>query len=127
MKKTENIFVKAKAYQKLHPRTAWAECIQKCKGKKAVSGARPAKVAGKPKVAGTKRAKRPRTSSHPVVSTKTMTNHAHSRIKRGTELLKEIDRLEAKAKEVVNKDLKHIYYAEINSLHARLNKLKKTA
>jgi len=38
MAKSDNIFVRAKAYQKLHPRTPWAECIQKVKGKKSVSG-----------------------------------------------------------------------------------------
>lgn len=122
MAKTENIFVRAKAYQKQHPRTPWAECIQKVKGKK-VSGV---KRTVKAKVAGVKK-RRPRTNTHPVASSRHPVRSAESRIQKGTKILRKIDALEAKAKEVSNKDLKHLYYAEINALHTKLNKLKKSA
>jgi|SRR5579859_528181 len=122
MAKSENIFVKAKAYQKLHPRTPWAECIQKVKGKHKVSGAKP-----KAAVSGPKRKKRARVAAKPVGSSRVTVRSVKTRIQRGVQILKEIDKLEAKAKEVSNKDLKHLYYAEINTLHKKLVNLKKSA
>lgn len=118
---SENIFKRAKAYQKLHPRTSWPECIQKVKGKK-VSGSKP-----KVKVSGVPKKRRSRINTHLVGSTRTTVRSVESRIQKGTKILKKIESLEAKAKDVSNKDLKHLYYAEINALHVRLNKLKKSA
>ncbi len=42
----ENIFVRAKAYQALHPRTSWADCIQKVKSKKSPAKKSSAAVSG---------------------------------------------------------------------------------
>ena len=122
MAKSENIFVRAKAYQKMHPRTAWAECIQKVKGKKSVSGAVKSKS-----VSGTRK-KRTRISTHPVISSRSVSTRAVlTRIAKGRALLNEIDKLEAKCKEIKNRDLKDLYYIEINSLHRKLKNLKKSA
>lgn len=122
MAKTENIFVKAKAYQKLHPRTAWADCIQKVKGKGKVSGTKKknSRLTDAPV-----RKKRARKAAVRVGDSRPTIARVNSKIKRGEKLLKEIDKLEAKAKEVSNKDMKHLYYREINDLHKKLDQLKK--
>lgn len=52
---TENVFVKAKRYQKLHPRTPWQECIKKVSGKKTVSGKKRAAPVKKKATVGAKR------------------------------------------------------------------------
>ena len=53
-----DIFTRAKAYRKKHPRTPWADCVKKCAGKKKAAKKKPAekkKVAAK-KAAPKKRA-----------------------------------------------------------------------
>lgn len=53
-----DIFTRAKAYRKKHPRTAWADCVKACAGKKKAAKKKPAakkKVAAK-KAAPKKRA-----------------------------------------------------------------------
>lgn len=57
-----DIFTRAKAYRKKHPRTPWAECVKKCAGKKKVAKKKPAakkKTVVRKKVATVGRAKKP--------------------------------------------------------------------
>lgn len=113
---------RVKAYRKEHPHCSQVEAMKKLKGK-TVSG--PAK---RKTVAGTK-TKRPRIEGKKVVASTRPTGvkAAGYRIARGIKILKEIDKLEAKAKEVKNKDLKTLYYVEINGLHKKLRNLKQSA
>ena len=49
-----DIFTRAKAYRKKHPRTAWADCVKACAGKKKAPAKK--KAAVKKKVAHKKAA-----------------------------------------------------------------------
>ena len=123
MAKSENIFVKAKAYQKLHPRTPWPECIQKCKGKKAVTGTKKrVSVAGKKKAAPAKR-----TVKHTVgkATTRKVSHHkAGAHTAKAEAIWRDIERLELKRQGLKAKELKDICQLEINGLHNKLKHIR---
>lgn len=127
MAKSDNIFVRAKAYVKVHPRTSFQDAIQivskkKISGtKKKVSGVK-RKVSGTKKVAGT--VKRKRTTTHLVHSTSAP---KHTIIERGKALIRQIDKLELQRKNEKNRDMKDIIQVEINKCHRKLREIKKSA
>lgn len=121
--KSENIFVRAKAYQKLHPRTAWAECIQKVKGKK-VSGTR--KVAGTKKVGAAPKKRTRITGTKSILSKVTGPKKTISGIARANKLIRDIARLELKRKSMKAKELKDIVQMEINACHDKLDAIKRS-
>lgn len=121
MRKADNIFVKAKAYRKEHPRISFQDAIKKVSGKK-VSGAKKITGAKKVKVAGTRK----RTTKPAKVGTsRPAANKSIGRIDKGHALVKQIDQLERKRKAIKNKELRDIYAFEINGIHKRLNQLKR--
>lgn len=117
-KKADNIFVRAKAYVKDHPRTSFQDAIQKVKGKK-VSGTKP-----KAKVAGTKR---PRTTSPAKVASTRPRIHHTGAIAKAKKIVADIDKLERERKALKNREMKDIYALEINKLHRQLKTLKKAS
>ncbi len=135
-KKADNIFVRAKAYRKLHPRTSFQDAIQKVKGKK-VSGVK-ATVTTKPK---------PRTGNKRGNSTGPSTVHTGTLTISGTrkrstakkvgssrdenaELLSaflRIDRYEEMLRAEKRKGVKAELINKINSLHDKVDRLKARA
>lgn len=123
--KSENIFVRAKAYQKLHPRTAWADCIQKVKGKKTVGGVKKKTVGSaapkkRKRIAGTKIAATTR-----KIGTK-VGKPAISGLQKASKLVADIARLEKKRKALKSRELRDIVQLEINAHHDHLDRIKKT-
>lgn len=132
---TENIFVKAKAYHKKHPRTSWAECIQKVKGKKSVSGVKRKTVGAAKKVSGPKkriasathRTTPKRKAAAPKVSAKRVSVHIGKIGAVGGKAIriaKEIERLEVQRKAIKGKILRDINARIINAKHRELNAVK---
>lgn len=125
MKKADNIFVRAKAYRKEHPRTSFQDAIKKVAGKK-VSGAKPAKkIAGKPvksSVAGTRKR---RTEPARVATSRGYAKRTGTRLERAKEITGQINKLEGERSAVKSRDMKDIYAAEINGLHKKLDALKR--
>jgi hypothetical protein len=121
--KKDNIFVKAKAYHKLHPKTAWADCIQKVKGKKVsgtkkkVSGSVKKKISAPAKV-GAKRKRIPVASSR-------VSSPKKSTLQQGRVLVRRIEVLELKRKQEKARELKDLLQLEINACHDRLDAIKK--
>ena len=134
MKKADNIFVRAKAYVKEHPRTSFQVAIQKVKGKK-VSGikAKPkAKVSGSytshktasrsasPKVSGTRK----RTTAKKVGSSSTGSKELQ---KKNAELLSAYMRIDG-YEQLLSKEkrigVKKELITKINHLHDKVDRLK---
>lgn len=118
MVKADNIFVRAKAYVKAHPRTSFQDAIQKVKGKAKVSGVKrktKAPVVRKAikRVSKVIKAVRPAKTRFEVVG-KTPYNAAMS-------LLKEIEKLEKKYKKAKTKAEKDVLAFLINKQHDKLD------
>lgn len=130
----ENIFKKAKAYVKAHPRTSFQDAIQKVKGKGKVSGVKKRKVAGvrKTAVSGVKRKPVAKKTAVRNVTVKvgrvagTKRVGAIGAIAKGTKLVNEINRLEKKRAAVTNKELRDIVQLQINANHRKLDSLKRS-
>jgi hypothetical protein len=118
--KKNNIFVKAKAYQKLHPKTDWATCIQKCKGK-CVTGTH--KKIASPAVAKVGKVRK-RTSTG-TVKRIAVPGKKTSSLQKGRVLVNRIKTLETKRKMEKARELKDLIQIEINACHDRLDSLKK--
>lgn len=117
--KKDNIFVRAKAYQKDHPRTAWAECIQKVKGKK-VSGSVTGAKAKRKRVTGIRVAS---TVGKAVVKRSPVTKT--DLIKKAAAIVKDIEKLEVERKLLKSREMRDIYSLQINRQHDKLDALKR--
>jgi hypothetical protein len=119
-----NIFKKAKAYVKAHPRTSFQDAIQKVKGGKSVSG-----VKRKKAVTGTKRkavtgTKRKRVTGVKVASSVGRVG-ATDPIKKGKAIVGKIDSLTQQRAKEKNKEMKLLLAYAINAEHDKLDKLKR--
>lgn len=126
--KSDNIFVRAKAYVKAHPRTSFQDAIQKVKGKKTVSGVK-RKSSAKAKVATRKPKKETVTKTTRVTAT---VGRAVGRIgsvngteKTGLKLLNNINRLTVKLKTTKGADARNFIKRLINAEHDKLDLLTK--
>jgi hypothetical protein len=127
MKKSDNIFVRAKAYVKEHPRTSFQDAIKKVAGKK-VSG--PGKVSGvKKTVKKVSVKKRPRAVGASVSSVRVGSSNsvkAINSLTRAKEIKRNIDKLEKERALLKDRELKDIYSLAINKEHKKLNAVKQS-
>lgn len=122
-----NIFKKAAAYRKAHPRTSFQDAIQKVKGgkvsgtkkKKAVAGAKPKRKAAAPKRTAVKRV----TVNVGRVAPKPVSRIAGTQTK-AMKIAKEIEALEQKRKGLKGAEVRDINARTINAKHRELNRLK---
>lgn len=131
MKKGDNIFVRAKAYVKAHPRTSFQDAIQKVKGKKAVAGVEAKKAVGKVKAkavgkvkAAPKRKRRVAgviASSNPARRTAGTVCGLGKAIGLENDIMK-MENIRAKAK---TRELRDLVQIKINKAHAQLKALQK--
>lgn len=126
--KSNNIFVMAKAYVKLHPRTSFRDAIQKVKGKKTVSGikrkssAKVKPVARKPKKETVTRTTRVTATVGRAVGRVSSVDAAE---KTGLKLLNNINRLTLKLRATKGTDAKNFIKRLINAEHDKLDALTK--
>lgn len=115
----ENIFKKAKAYVKLHPRTSFQDAIQKVKGtkKSTVSGTKPKK-----KTVTTKTVKK---ATIGAIKRHTSPKKINSAYTHGTKILGQIDKLEADLKRAKGNDKKTFIKIAINAKHDELDAVKR--
>lgn len=116
-----NIFTRAKEYQKQHPRTSWADCIQKVKGKgkSTVSGVkkkRKAAVTGPVKRKPVKRAS---------VGRAPATRSASNPYQKAMSIVSKIDRMEDKLKQTKGREARKVIQVFINKEHDKLDALTK--
>lgn len=118
---TENIFKKAKAYVKLHPRTSFQDAIQKVKGKKTVSGVRK-------KVSGTKRVASPakRIAAPKAVTGKKRSVGKIGAVSHAKKLMNDIAKMEKDRAKETSREMRDIYALAINKKHKDLDRVKRS-
>lgn len=116
MKKADNIFVRAKAYRKQHPRTSFQDAIKKVSGKRKVSGTPKVSGVKKRKVSGTPKVKVASASQKKAIgSLGTVSGFSKAK-----SLQSKIDRLETKRASESRKVYKDIIQLEINAKERQL-------
>jgi hypothetical protein len=122
-KKADNIFVRAKAYVKEHPRTSFQDDIQKVKGK--ISGVTIRKKAGLRKTATKPKrkqaVKRPRITGTVKVASKPELDKNMQLLKLGQIITGRIATKEAELKKVKDKDERRLLIGFINGEHDKLD------
>lgn len=128
MKKSDNIFVRAKKYRAAHPRTSFQDAIKKVSGvkkasvtKRKVSGAK--KVSGVKKVAGPKR--KVVSGVKAKVAVRGVRKASVSGMSQASKLIKDIERLELKRKNEQRREMKDFIQLQINATHDKLDALKR--
>jgi hypothetical protein len=126
--KADNIFVRAKAYVKAHPRTSFQDAIQKVKGKKTVSGVkRKAATVSKPTARKPKKETVTKTTRVTATVGKAIgrIGSVNSAEKAGLKLLANINRLTVKLRTTKGTDAKNFIKRLINAEHDKLDSLNK--
>ena len=117
---SDNIFSRAKAYVKAHPRTTFQEAIQKVKGKK-IAGVK-TKAKAPARVAGTRK----RVQAKPQLIARTAAMHKGGSIgalKQSQAIINNIDKMERERAKMKSKELKDISALLINAEHKKLKNI----
>ncbi len=112
-----NVFTRAKAILKAHPRKKWQECIQAASKGSAVSGVKK-RVAGVKKKTTVSGVRKRKVGALPVKRATV------GRIGKASAIIGKIDTYEAKYAKEKNKLKKKFIAMEINALHDKLDRLK---
>lgn len=128
-KKTGNIFSKAAAYRKDHPRTSFQDAIKKVSGKKVGAVKKKVSVTGhtKPKKKTVIKTERLTTIGRVAPRRSAVSTAMPAAYRSGMAILKNIDKMEAELKKTKGVDAKNLLKTLINKQHDKLDHLKKQA